>query len=118
MTNEPKNALPRVALVTGGSRGIGRAVVEALLGEGWRVFFCGVSSDGLAMAERDLRKSFGDSVAGRVCDVRNEEDVRALVRWTVEQGGRLDCLVNNAGLGFFAPVDEMSGDDWRRVIET
>ena len=105
----------RVALVTGGTRGIGRAVVEALLAENWRVDFCGRTGDSVRTAEKELGNP---RARGRACDVRDQDAVQALVDWTVEQHGRLDCLVNNAGLGIFAPVDELSGDDWRQVIET
>jgi 3-oxoacyl-[acyl-carrier protein] reductase len=108
----------RSALVTGGGRGIGRAIVEALLADNWRVDFCGRSDDGVQLAERDLSKVHGDAVHGRACDVRDEAAVQALVDWTVGRHGRLDCLVNNAGLGIFAPADELTGDEWRQVIET
>lgn len=106
----------RVALVTGGTRGIGRAIVEALLGEGWRVFFSGRTEPGVAAAERELSS---DRAAGRAADVRRQEDVETLVSWAIERGGgRLDCLVNNAGIGLFSPVDELGGDDWRAVLDT
>ncbi len=109
---------PRVALVTGGSRGIGRAIVEALLRDGWSVYFCGRTQRSVAEAEKELRAEFGNSVAGRVTDVRQEAEVRELVDWVVGRSGRIDCLINNAGIGIFAPVHELSGDAWRDVLET
>ncbi len=111
-------ASPPVALVTGGTRGIGRAVVEALLGAGWKVFFCGRSEESVQRARSELAERFPDLVSGRTTDVRRQEEVDALIAWVEEAAGRLDCLVNNAGVGFFAPVDRISGDEWRRVIET
>jgi 3-oxoacyl-[acyl-carrier protein] reductase len=108
----------RVALVTGGSRGIGRAIVEALLDEGWSVGFCGRSAKGVEEALAALRERHGARVAGRTADVRDEKQVEALVAWTVETLGALDCLVNNAGLGIFAPVDELAPEDFRTVLET
>jgi NAD(P)-dependent dehydrogenase (short-subunit alcohol dehydrogenase family) len=108
----------RVALVTGGSRGIGRAIVEALLDEGWSVAFCGRDPQGVEKALGELRARHGVRVSARAADVRREEEVEALVRFTVEEFGRLDCLVNNAGLGIFAPVDELEPEDWRTVVET
>jgi len=107
----------RVALVTGGSRGIGRAIVEALLAEGWRVFFCSLSRESVDEALGVLGEH-GDRVAGRVADVRDQARVDDLVAWVLAEAGRLDCLVNNAGLGRFGPVDSLSAEDWREVIET
>jgi NAD(P)-dependent dehydrogenase (short-subunit alcohol dehydrogenase family) len=108
-----------VALVTGGSRGIGRAVVEALLRRGNRVWFTGRDRDGVTRAERELSERFPPPLAaGRVNDVRDFAAVEALVAEIVEHDGRLDVLVNNAGLGQFAPVDEMGPETFREVIET
>lgn len=109
---------PGVALVTGGSRGIGRAIVEALAQADWRVYFCSRSRDSLAKAEEQMRKVFPDRVSGWLCDVSEQDQIDELVGRVANQEGRLDCLVNNAGIGLFAPVDEMSGDDWRRVLDT
>lgn len=107
----------RVALITGGSRGIGRAIVETLLGDGWTVWLCSKSADSVATALDELSASAPDRVAGRAVDVRNQDEVDAFVAEVEREAGRIDCLVNNAGLGRFAPVDEISGDEWREVIE-
>ena len=108
----------KVALVTGGSRGIGRAVGEALLERGFRLYFCGRSPELVEAVQRELYIRFPGRVDARLCDVRRQEEVEALVAWVLAAAGRLDVLVNNAGLGRFAPVDEISGDDFREVIET
>jgi 3-oxoacyl-[acyl-carrier protein] reductase len=108
----------RIAIVTGGSRGIGRGVAEALLGEGWRVRFCGRTPEHVETAQRELSGKFGDTVSGAAVDARNQEAVDRFVAGVLERDGRIDCLVNNAGLGVFAPVDELTGDQWREVIET
>lgn len=108
----------RAALVTGGSRGIGRAVVEALLDDGWRVYLCSLREESVARALGELSARWGGKVQGRAVDVRSQEEVDAFVAWVEADAGGLDCLVNNAGLGRFAAVDELSGDDWREVIET
>jgi 3-oxoacyl-[acyl-carrier protein] reductase len=107
-----------VAMVTGGARGIGRAVVEALLGTGYRVYFGSRSQDSVADALAELRPRFGDRVAGRPLDVRRQEQVDAFAGWMLAEAGRIDCLVNNAGLGIFGPVFALSGDQWREVLET
>jgi len=108
----------QVAIVTGGSRGIGRAVVEALAGDGWTVYFCSKSQGSLDGALADFRDRFGDQVAGRTVDVREQGEVDGFVAWVSEEAGRIDCLVNNAGLGRFAAVDELSGDAWRETLRT
>jgi NAD(P)-dependent dehydrogenase (short-subunit alcohol dehydrogenase family) len=108
----------RVAVVTGGSRGIGRAIVEALAGDGWRVFLCGRRRESVDAAVADLGARFGDRVAGRAVDVREQEEVEAFAAWVLERAGRIDCLVNNAGLGRFGPVDELTGEEWREVLRT
>jgi NAD(P)-dependent dehydrogenase (short-subunit alcohol dehydrogenase family) len=109
----------RIAIVTGASRGIGRAIAEALLAEGWRVYLCSRSQGSVADSVKALRERFGESsVAGRPVDVRRQEEVDAFVSWVAGEAGRIDCLVNNAGLGRFSPIDELTGDQWREVIQT
>ncbi len=110
----------KIAIVTGGSRGIGRGIVEALLADGWRVHFCGKHAASVEEALQELRKRFVevDLVQGRVVDVRRQEEVDAFVGDVLDREKRIDCLVNNAGLGRFAPVDELTGDQWREVLQT
>ena len=112
------NENTRIALVTGGSRGIGRAVVEALLGEGWRVRFCSRSPESVAAAQKELAGRFGDAVSGAAVDARDQDSVDRFVAVALAAEGRIDCLVNNAGLGAFAPVDELTGEQWRELIDT
>jgi 3-oxoacyl-[acyl-carrier protein] reductase len=114
----PTTPAHRVALVTGGSRGIGRATAEALLERGFQVYFCGRSPDLLEKTQQQLFIRYPGRVASRLCDVRSQSAVDELVGWIEGESGRLDVLVNNAGLGRFGPVDELSGDDFREVIET
>ena len=107
----------RVAAVTGGSRGIGRAVVEALLAEGWRVHFSSRSAASVETALGALAEH-GDRVAGQAVDVRDERAVGDWIDALADGEGRLDCLVNNAGVGGFAPVDEISLEEWHRIVDT
>ena len=109
---------PNVAVVTGGSRGIGRAAVEALAEAGYQVFFCSRSDRSVEEALGELSSRFGDRVQGRAVDVRSQERVDAWVAEVAERAGRIDVLVNNAGLAHFGPVDELTGDEWREVIDT
>jgi len=112
------NSTPRVALVTGGTRGIGRAVVEALLGRGERVWLTGRTRETVARAARELGERYPPPLAvARVCDVRDPAAWEALVAEIDATDGRLDVLVNNAGLGHFAPIDEIDPAIFREVID-
>lgn len=104
----------KVAVVTGGNRGIGRGIVEALAGEGATVV---LTAREAARAEQAAREIDG-AVHGMGCDVRHHEQVA----WVFEEVGRrfggADVLVNNAGVGEFAPLAELTPERWRNVIET
>jgi 3-oxoacyl-[acyl-carrier protein] reductase len=104
------------ALVTGGTRGIGRATAQALLSSGAVVAICGRGRDGVERAVAELSAS--GKVVGRPADVSNPEDVAALFRYIDDQLGGLDILVNNAGVGIFASVTELTIEQWRRTIGT
>jgi NAD(P)-dependent dehydrogenase (short-subunit alcohol dehydrogenase family) len=108
----------RISIVTGGSRGIGRGIVEALLADGWRVHLCSRSPESVETALGELRGQFGDRVQGKAVDVRSQEEVDGFVQGVLSAEGRIDCLVNNAGLGRFGPVHELTGDQWREVLQT
>jgi 3-oxoacyl-[acyl-carrier protein] reductase len=108
----------KIAIVTGGSRGIGRGVAEALLGEGWRVHICSRTPESVEQARREMAERSGDAIQGEAVDVRSQEEVDRFVESVARREGRIDCLVNNAGLGTFGAVDELTGDQWREVIET
>jgi 3-oxoacyl-[acyl-carrier protein] reductase len=104
----------KVALVTGGSRGIGRGIAEALAREGAIVALTARDEDRARAAAREI----GLGAMGLACDVRSEEQVARVFARLDEAAGGLDVLVNNAGIGIFAPVGELAPDDWRAVIET
>lgn len=105
----------RIAIVTGGSRGIGRGVAEALLGQGWKVWIC---SRDPRQAVQEMGGRFPGKTEGRPVDVRSQDQVDGFVKEVLDADGRVDLLVNNAGLGRFAPVDELTGDQWREALET
>jgi NAD(P)-dependent dehydrogenase (short-subunit alcohol dehydrogenase family) len=110
----------KVAIVTGGSRGIGRAIAEALLGEGSHVVITGTNPDHLREAETALtpKASGGAKLLTFTADVRDHLAVDSVVAETVRRLGGLDILVNNAGVGWFGTVESESHEDWRRVIDT
>jgi 3-oxoacyl-[acyl-carrier protein] reductase len=107
----------KVAVVTGGSRGIGLAITAALLEDGARVAISGLSPEHLDAA-REMLASHADRLEAVRADVRTRADVDRLIGAAVSRFGGVDILVNNAGIGTFANVDEMSDDDWNRVLET
>jgi 3-oxoacyl-[acyl-carrier protein] reductase len=115
MTNELKD---KVALVTGGSRGIGFSIAQALLAEGAKVFVCARDPKILQGALEKLRGTAAANVDGSAADVRIYEDCRKLVRAAGERFGGLDILVNNAGVGVFKPVDQLSVEEWDTTIAT
>ena len=104
----------KVAVVTGGNRGIGRGIVEALAREGARVALTARDPGAAAAAAREV----GAGAAGFGCDVRSHDAVGQLFRQVGQAMGGLDILVNNAGIGIFAPLADLAPDDWRAVIET
>jgi len=108
----------KVAVVTGGTRGIGYSITEALAAEGAKVFICGRDQNYLKPALEKLRATAPDRVDGTVADVRRYEDCRNLVRAAADRFGGLDILVNNAGVGFFKPVDQLTVEEWDSTIAT
>ncbi len=108
--------MPRVVLITGGTRGIGYALAEALLRAGDTVAVTGTTDDGAVKAERQLA-ALG-TVTAIVCDVRDPGAAELAVRTAVAKFGGLDVLVNNAGVGVGVPIAEMPHDEWNRIIGT
>jgi 3-oxoacyl-[acyl-carrier protein] reductase len=108
----------KVAIVTGGTKGIGRAIAEALVREGANVCISARSRNEIDEAIRDLRALKRGEATGIVSDVCNYSQVKPLFELTVSQFGGLDILVNNAGIGMFQTVEEMSPEDFRSVLET
>jgi len=109
----------KVALVTGGARGIGLSVAEALVREGASVFICGRNPATLKVALGQLHAFRGESgAAGTVADVRRYEECRSVVQQAATRFGRLDILVNNAGVGIFKSVDQLTVEEWDATIQT
>ena len=112
---EPSNNSPNVVWITGASRGIGRAVAERLAGDGYRIALSARSAEAL----REIAGQFSEETALYVeCDVRREESVHFAYRTIVERFGRVDVLVNNAGMGVFAPLVDLSVQEFDDMIAT
>src|SRR5262245_31102007 len=105
----------KVAIVTGGTRGIGRAIAERLLREGAAVAICGRKRDATDGAVREL-SGFGTAF-GQPADVTDPSQVAAFFAAVDTRFGGLDILVNNAGAGVFRKVGQMSIEDWHRNID-
>src|SRR5579875_295004 len=106
----------KVALVTGGSLGIGAAIVQLFAQEGAKVAFCARRQDVGRQLESRLAAE-GLSVSFWPCDVAVEAEVQGLIECTVERYGRLDIVVNNAGISVSARLEAMSLEEWHRVVE-
>jgi len=125
----------KLCVVTGGTRGIGRAIARMLLLEGASVAICGRDAVAVERAVSELATETGGKVKGKAADVREHEQVAGLFRFVDAELGGIDLLVNNAGVGIFGPVAAFSPDaakpshsvlsspalsieDWKRTVET
>ena len=109
----------KVAVVTGGSRGIGLAIARTLLQRGARVAITATSDARLRAAAEELEKMSGSDVVLAVrADVRSHVDVEQAFSVVARQFGGIDVVVNNAGVGVFSPVADMTIEAWRQVIDT
>ena len=109
----------KVAVITGGSRGIGLATARALRDEGAHVAVIGMNDATLARARDELQRRTGAaSVVGVRADVRTYADVERALEEIASTLGGIDILVNNAGVGVFKPVADMSVDEWHTVLDT
>jgi NAD(P)-dependent dehydrogenase (short-subunit alcohol dehydrogenase family) len=111
------NLAGRVAIVTGGSIGLGRQLAEGLAEMGAHLVLCARKKERCQQAAEELQQ-LGVRTLALGCDVKNPADVQAVVEAAFSQFGRIDVLVNNAGISGGAPVEEMSLEDWNKVIET
>ena len=109
------SAAGRVAIVTGGGTGIGRAAAEALLGDGWKVAVAGRRAEKL----NEVAAQAPDRALAVTTDVTDPGSVEALFQETVKAFGRVDLLFNNAGMGLAAaPLEDIAIADWKRVVDT
>ena len=115
--NAEIGAQGKVALVTGASRGIGLAIARSLTGLGAKVALCARDPKRLEAAAAGLKQA-GASVVAIPADVRSANEIAALVRETERSLGPIEILVNNAGIGYFAPVQEASEANWDAVLDT
>jgi 3-oxoacyl-[acyl-carrier protein] reductase len=108
----------KICLVTGATRGIGRAIAKMMLNEGAQVAICGREQSAVDDAVSALHAETAGKVAGKAADVRNHEDIAGLFQFVDTHFGGLDVLVNNAGVGVFGSVSDLSVQDWQLTLET
>ncbi len=107
----------KTALVTGGTKGIGYGIAEALLREGVQVIITGRNADSAEKAAQDLMAKTGGKVLGLAADVRQLSAMETVVKQTLDHFGGIDVLIANAGIGHFASIEDLTPEQWQETIE-
>src|SRR6202035_4923489 len=107
----------RVAIITGGSVGLGRQMAEGLAEMGAKLVLCARKKERCMQTAEEL-KSLGVEVLALSCDVKDPDGIQAPADATVKRIGRIDILINNAGTSWGAPVEAMTIEQWNKVVET
>ncbi len=105
----------RVAIVTGGAKGIGWGIVKVLVQEGAKVVVADWDKENGEKTAEEMRQAGGDAIFV-FCDVSNEEQVKAMVQKTLDKYGKIDILVNDAGIGVYKSVLDTCSEDWDRCL--
>lgn len=104
----------KVALITGGTKGIGYGIAQAMIAQGMRVAITGRNLEAAQQAAQGL----GEYAIGLASDVTDYSSQEKVVETVLEKWGQLDVLIANAGVGHFAPIDELSAQQWNQTIDT
>jgi len=110
--------IDKVAIITGGSSGIGYGIAESLLKEGYNVAITSRSEERALQAVKELKGIGIGAVIGLKADVRSFEDQAAVIKKVLEKWGRVDVFVANAGVGHFASITDLSLEKWHETIDT
>ena len=108
----------RVAIITGGSRGLGRAMASALAEAGARIVVTSRDAERVQAVARELEATHGRACRGYASDVREPEQVEGLVAHVIDEFGQIDVLINNAGVNIRRPIEELSIEEFRTVMDT
>jgi NAD(P)-dependent dehydrogenase (short-subunit alcohol dehydrogenase family) len=106
----------KVAIITGGTKGIGRAIAQDLLKTGAKVFVCARNREELKRAVAEMSEL--GQIEGELCDMRSFEQVKMMLDECERKFGGVDVLVNNAGIGIFKSVEELAAEEFQAVLET
>jgi sorbitol-6-phosphate 2-dehydrogenase len=107
----------KIAIVTGGAQGLGSAICRRLADEGAHVVVADLNLEGAEATAAEIEAATGRRAVGTGVDVTDEAQVEAMVQRAMDEFGRVDILVSNAGVLFAGEVDEFSADKWRLVID-
>lgn len=108
----------KFAVVTGGTKGIGKAIAEALAYAGASVAICGRSQAEITATVAEMNPRIRGIAIGKVVDLRNSDEVAGFFEFVDSEFGGIDILVNNAGVGIFRKVRDLTISDWRTTLET
>lgn len=115
-----ENLFGKVALITGGSKGIGYGIARSFLSQGMHVAITGRNNESIreALSSLNAYGNDGSYGIGLIADVRNYEEMEHAVKQVKEEFGKLDVVIANAGVGHFTPVQNMSLSQWQETIDT
>ncbi len=113
-----QNLENKVAIITGGSKGIGYGIAAALMEQGMKVAITSRSQESAELAVESLKKGGNGEVIGIAADVRNLTSQKNVVEKVLEKWGKLDVMVANAGIGHFANIEELTEEQWNDTIDT
>ena len=108
----------KVALITGSTRGIGHAIARAFLAEEMTVIVNGRATERVNRVASEFNAEYGNRAVPIPADLADTEEIEMLANQTLALAGRVDVLVNNAGIGAFAPMPGLKPEDWRAVMDT
>lgn len=112
-----ENISNKTALITGGTKGIGYGIAEAMLKENMNVAITGRTAEGVKLAEEELAKIGPGKVMGVVSDVRDAASMKNAVKSMVDKWGKLDVLIANAGVGHFGSIMDLTAEQWNETID-
>jgi len=108
----------RVVLITGGSRGLGKSMAEALTEAGANVVVTSRKADDAVAVAAQLQATYGPVCRGHACDVTNADHIRTLIAAVIAEFGKIDVLINNAGINIRGPIDTLTLEEFQKVQNT